>query len=172
MFMDNKNTFYWPYCTDHHINTKSDVSCAWSEGWADFLPLAVNGDPCYDYTLTSCSGTKDKSYFDLEAHNRFDKQQPYPFDLGDDVEGRVAGGLYDLYDSNNEGFDRISAGFYPIALFALGSTKITTFYDFWSNHWEFNSSQDPFLSGVTLWWNSINYVNVRLVYIPAVMKQP
>jgi hypothetical protein len=86
------------------------------------------------------------------------------------VEGRVAGALYDLYDSNNEGFDRISTDFYPIAYFVLGGTRITTFYDFWSNHWEFNSGQNPFLSGLTLWWNTVGYINVRQIDLPTVMK--
>jgi hypothetical protein len=147
------------------------ANCAWTEGWANFFLLAVNGDQCYNFGPNPCQGTADTDYYNLEAHSRADRDQ-VKFPWGDTVEGRVAGALYDLYDSNNEGFDRISTNFYHIAYFALGGTQITSFYDFWSNHWKFNSGQNPFLSGLTLWWNTIGYINVRQINLPIVIKQP
>jgi hypothetical protein len=69
---------------------------------------------------------------------------------------------------NNEGFDRIYAGFSPISHIALGSSQITTFQNFWDT-WV-NSGQDQFLSGLTLWWNTINYVNIRQVFIPFISR--
>ncbi len=167
MYMVNANGYWYFGCLTHYMFITSDVHCAWSEGWADFFPLAVNGDQCYNRGPNSCQGTADTDYYNLEAHSRADNQP-----LEDTVEGRVAGALYDLYDSNNEGFDRISTDFYHIAYFALGGTQITSFYDFWSNHWEFYSGQNSFLSGLTLWWNTIGYINIRQNYLPTVMKQP
>ena len=167
MYMVNANGYWYYQCPIHSMFVPSDIHCAWTEGWADFFPLAVNGDHCYNSTPNSCQGIVDHDYYDLEAHSRKDNQ-PW----GDTVEGRVAATLYDFYDSNSEGFDRISAGFYPIADFALGITPITSFSDFWNNHWEFNSGQNSFLSGLTMWWNTIDYIYIQQNYLPTVMKQP
>ncbi len=171
MFIINANNWWYTGCPTHYMFTSSNINCAWSEGWADFLPLAVNGDQCYNFaTVNPCAGVPDQNYYNLEGHSRADNQPQ--FAKGDDVEGRVAGALYDLYDSNNEGFDRISAGFYPIAFFVLSSPQIISFSDFWNNHWEYSSGQSPFLSGLTLWWNTIPYIDIRLMSLPIVMKQP
>jgi hypothetical protein len=171
MFVVNANGWWYvaSSCSNHHINTSTEVNCAWAEGWADFLPLPVNNDHCYNFTKNPCAGQADTDYFNLEVHNRGDRQNP-PFALGDSVEGRVAAALYDLYDIyTNEGFDSISAGFAPISHISLGTSQITTFYDFWNN-WNYSSGQSPFLSGLTLWWNSIYYVNIRQIFLPNIAK--
>jgi hypothetical protein len=164
MYMVNAN--HWWYvssnCFSHYMFSSIDSGCAWSEGWADFLPLAVNGNSCYNFGPNPCQG----NYYDLEAHNRGDQLSQY--DWGETVEGRVAGALYDLYDSNNEGFDGRSAGFGPISSIALGSSQITTFDNFW-NHW-LGSSQDLFLSGLTLWWNTIEYIDIQQNFLPMIAK--
>ena len=51
LFMVNANGWWYAdsNCFLHHIFESIDVECAWAEGWADFLPLVVNGDPCYDF---------------------------------------------------------------------------------------------------------------------------
>lgn len=83
----------------HFITGVSGIVCAWIEGWADFFPLAVNGDPFYTFS----SG----SSLDLENHT----WGTPGWENGERVEGRVAGGLWDIYDSTNEGSDQISDGF-------------------------------------------------------------
>jgi hypothetical protein len=100
-------------CYNHQLFSQEDVNCAWSEGWADFLPLVVNGDPCYDFDAGPCTGGPDIRHFNLEAHSRSDNPQLFPW--GDAVEGRVAGALYDLFDNTNEGFDSATFGFAPVA---------------------------------------------------------
>jgi hypothetical protein len=167
MYVINSNSWWYTGCLIHYMFTSSNLNCAWSEGWANFFPLAVNGNQCYDFTENPCSGTANQDYYDLEAHSRADN--PGQFTWGDQVEGRVAGSLYDFYDYNSEGFDRIFAGFYPIAQIALGSTQVTTTLNFW-NRWKTESGQDEFVSGLTLWWNTISYVNIRQVFLPTVMK--
>lgn len=167
MYVINANNWWYTGCPTHFMFLASDLNCAWSEGWADFLPLAVNGDRCYDFTENPCSGTPNQDYYDLEAHSRADS--PGQFLWGDQVEGRIAAALYDLHDYNSEGFDRIFAGFYPIAQIALGSTQVTTASSFW-NRWRSDSGQDEFLSGFTLWWNTLSYVNIRQDFLPIVIK--
>lgn len=169
MFMINANGYWYLGCLMHSIPSISDAHCAWAEGWADFLPLPVNGDQCYNFVPNPCDGIADQNYYNLEVHSRTDNPNiPNPFYWGDTVEGRVAAALYDLYDSNNEGYDRRSAGFDPISNIALGSNQITTFHDFWSA-W-IDSDQDQFLSGLTLWWNTINYDNIQQIFLPAISK--
>jgi hypothetical protein len=168
MYMVNANQWWYTGCTQHWVfNPPSNVNCAWAEGWADFLPLPVNNSQCYNrFSVNSCQGQVDFDYFNLETHIRGDN--PQQFNWGDTVEGRVAGALYDLYDYNNEGFDRKSAGFLPIAQIALDSYQTTTYYEFFLN-WIY-SCQDSFASGLTLWWNTISYINIRLIYLPVIRK--
>ena len=70
MFMINANGWWYVSsgCFNHYIDkTTHDASCAWSEGWADFLPLFVNKDQCYNRTAVNpCSGQPDIDYFNLE----------------------------------------------------------------------------------------------------------
>jgi len=135
-YMYNK-TGWWLWwdirCYKHSLFSQEDVRCAWSEGWADFLPLVVNGDPCYDFRTGPCTGISDYDYYDLEAHSRSDNSQLFPF--GDIVEGRVAGALYDLFDSTNEGFDSASFGFAPIANIVFQAPNEDRFSAFW-NSWK------------------------------------
>lgn len=111
----------------HSITLSSTLSCAWSEGWADFLPLFMNGDGCYDFELGPCSGyhidLENACYLDLLTY----------FNHGEAVEGRVAGALYDLVDGNNESFDLVGL---PLDLLVniLHSPPLeTSFPVFWNN---------------------------------------
>lgn len=170
LFMVNANGWWYAdsNCFEHHINISSDVECAWAEGWAEFFPLVVNGDPCYDFLNDPCEGVPDGNHYNLEVHSRAD--DPDIFNWGDTVEGRVAASMYDLYDpnTNTEGFDMRSAGYGPISRIALGSSQVTTFQNFW-NRW-IGSSQDPILSGFTLWWNTINYANIQQIFLPVIRR--
>ena len=66
---------------------------AWTEGFADWLPLAVNGT----------------SVFKWQANSTYDLEPPTSnnagFQDGDTVEGRVAGALLDLHDRRAESWD-------------------------------------------------------------------
>lgn len=112
----------------HGISKISTPGCAWTEGWAEFLPLYINGDPCYDFGIGPCS----ESGIDLEAPNFRDN--PAFFNFGPAVEGRVAAALYDLVDMENEDFDKTNFSLYRIArtLYFLPAEK--SFDDFW-NTW-------------------------------------
>ena len=167
LFMVNSPNGYWyAGCPIHYINSMSDIHCGWTEGWADFLPLLVNNDTCYNFSPNPCTGIPDQNYINLEVHSRVDTN--YFMSWGAQTEGRVAAALYDFEDINNEGYDLVGFAFAPIADIALGGSQITTFNEFW-NAW-LNNGHEYFPSGLTLWWNTIDYVNVQQTFLPVIKR--
>jgi hypothetical protein len=114
-----------PQCWDHNLWKAINDGCGWSEGWADFFPLAVNNDPNYDNE-------------NLETPTWGDNRPQ-----GDIVEGRVAGALWDLLDPVNDGFDNVGFGFAPIwTVMATqpGRDNFRAYWDRWTaigydRHW-------------------------------------
>ena len=88
-----------PNCALHPIDRPTSTGCAWSEGFADWVPAAVYDDPSYRFP--------DGTVYNLESptwSSRF-------WGDGDTVEGRVAGALIDLTDTANEApWDRLGEG--------------------------------------------------------------
>ncbi|MFZ3070413.1 MAG: hypothetical protein WA110_04745 [Anaerolineaceae bacterium] len=148
-YMWNKTN--WVHgCGDHSMFIPSEANCAWSEGWADFLPLPVNGDTCYDFGIGPCSG----SYYDLEAHSLTDPPPP-PYYRGDMVEGRVAGALYDLFDTTNEDFDSDDFGMVPLTEVVFQEPLEQSFPDFWESWKVTRHSQHNAVR--TFYQNTIDY---------------
>lgn len=122
-------SWWWPNvgdmleCLSHGIQGQENPLCAWTEGWADFLPLVVNGDQCFDWNNTSCSG------LDLETPT----WGTAGWNNGDEVEGRVAGALYDLFDERPDGLDQIAFGFAPIWTIVRTAPHEQNFAGFWSS---------------------------------------
>jgi hypothetical protein len=67
MLMVNANGRWYKDCPIHYMFTPpSSEYCAWTEGWADFFPLAVHNDsimgdypdadPCYNNLWKPCYG--------------------------------------------------------------------------------------------------------------------
>jgi hypothetical protein len=80
-------------CSPHYVNRKSSKACAWVEGFADWVPTFVfNTNIFLGYDLENANSTTPD------------------FDHGDWVEGRVAGALYDITDSRNDGKDQYGEG--------------------------------------------------------------
>jgi len=103
-------------CSNHTMYEKSSTNCAWTEGWATFLPLVISNDPFFTYF--------GKYNYDIETREIFG-------DYGDDVSGRVAAALYDIYDNSSDYFDNISAGIMPIWSIA-NSSRVQNLSQFWS----------------------------------------
>jgi hypothetical protein len=108
-----------PTCWYHEVFKQSDVSCAWSEGWAEFFAVI--------------SGPDGLGYIDIETPT-----WPAPGDqreTGETVEGRVAGALYDLWDITNDGWDQIGFGFDPIhaVVFVYTPNRFSQFWDGWKS---------------------------------------
>jgi hypothetical protein len=102
----------------HYFERVTAVHCAWSEGWADFLPLYINNNPVYHWA--------DGSQTDVETRD------DSTYDSGDQVEGNVAASLWDLYDSADDGSDNKSYPFSYIYTNMWFNTA-STFKDYWNN---------------------------------------
>ncbi|KAA1420237.1 calcium-binding protein [Nocardioides humilatus] len=101
-FMDALYDDDWPpvtNCNPHNIFTPSSTTCAWTEGWAEWVPARVLNDPYYRWP--------DGASLNLETPTWGVFTGAY----GDTSEGRIAGALIDLSDSANEGWwDRYTEG--------------------------------------------------------------
>jgi len=90
------------FCHPHTFNGQSSESCAWVEGWAEFVSGLVAGSHIVD---------RGRVGFDLEAPGTNEEYGLYTSEIGPDVEGRVAGVLWDIHDSGNgEAHDDIHGG--------------------------------------------------------------
>ena len=78
-----------PNCNPHSVFGPSSTGCAWTEGWAEWLPARVLNDPFYRWDNGASVPLESPSWTTGEAQ-------------GDTVEGRVAGALIDLSDNTNE----------------------------------------------------------------------
>ena len=87
-----------PNCADHAIHVPSSAGCAWSEGFAEWVPVSVLDDPVFRFP--------DGTAVDLESPS----WDSFGWSVGDTVEGRVAGAMIDISDATNEGWDRSSEG--------------------------------------------------------------
>ncbi len=100
MYKHYGNWFPPTYCpSPHYVNLVSHENCAWTEGWADYFPLAVNNDPVYHWA--------NGDYLDIDAPTWGSAY----WDAGETVEGRVAGALWDLVDTGIDGTDSYSESF-------------------------------------------------------------
>jgi hypothetical protein len=114
-----------PSMGEHSINLRSNSTTAWAEGWADFFPLAVFNDPVFTWS----NGTHWAD-INLETPTWY----TLGWDSGDEVEGRVAGALWDIFDSQNDNapwyYDSFSDGFTRIWNAMSGAPR-NTFREFW-----------------------------------------
>jgi hypothetical protein len=91
------------YCpSPHYVNGTSHINCAWTEGWANFITIAVNNDPVYRWASGSSINLETPTW------------GTSGWDDGDDVEGRVAGALWDIHDGTTDGFDLYNGTFADI----------------------------------------------------------
>ena len=114
-----------PALEEHYINETSDASTAWVEGWADFFPLAVQNDP-------------DFWGWNLETPHWCSAG----WDDGDEVEGRVAGALWDIFDSDDDGYDTFFDGFTRI-WDIMETQPCDTFREFWDEWTARNETGQP-----------------------------
>ncbi len=121
----------------HYFNTPNTVGCAWQEGFADFMPVAVNDDGTYDYPG---GGFETMELLPREWY------EDMPLADGPRTEGAVARALYDLYDDGDDnpagwqiGRDRYDGTFARV-FDVLLDHNIATFSGFWQwwgtpRHW-------------------------------------
>jgi hypothetical protein len=111
-----------PNCHPHYMGLISSEGCAWTEGFAEFNPFAVNNNPLWHWPAGGTLNFETPSW-----------GVPADWNNGDQVEGRVAGALWDIYDTSNDGSDIYSYPFYSIWN-VIFSQRLNTFSEFW-NSW-------------------------------------
>jgi hypothetical protein len=131
---------------EHYMELRSNSTTAWTEGWADFFPLAVFNRPTFTLGINATHGIE----YNLESKHWCSSG----WDDGDLVEGRVAGALWDIFDSTNDGYDSLSDGFTRIWS-VISSQTDNTFREFWQ---AWNASSYPKQSALmAIFQNSIDY---------------
>jgi len=143
-------TWFTTYCpSPHYINGVSHVNCAWSEGWASYVPYMAHGDKTYTYA------------------NNFDVNEETPtwgtsgWANGPAVEGRVTAALIDFADSQNEGWD-ITSG-YLLSLWYIFRYKaapiiVVNYHDFMAQLKSVYGYRTPQV--LTNWQNTIVYTDL------------
>jgi len=106
----------------HYMNRESHENCAWTEGWADFFAIWVQGDPTYRWPSGASLNLETPTWGTAN------------WDAGEKVEGRVAGALWDIVDTTDEGYDVYSGGGSRI-WYTLYNHNNNTFLEFW-NSWK------------------------------------
>ncbi len=134
------------YCpSPHYVQLTSHVNCAWTEGWANFITLAANNDPVYRWASGGSLNLETPTWTSSG------------WDDGDDVEGRVAGALWDILDSVNEGDDQYSAGDLADiwdAIYHQTDSNFSEYWAAWKSRGHPNTSAGPVMS---LYQNTIDY---------------
>jgi len=96
----------------HYWDSHETQETAWVEGWANFYSCAIRGD----------------RYF-----WEFDLEDEWP--KGDDVEGAIAGILWDIYDSSNDGHDTLSSDieeiWFVLRYYTIYGHHVFTIHEFW-----------------------------------------
>ncbi|MBN2239659.1 MAG: hypothetical protein JW712_07785 [Dehalococcoidales bacterium] len=114
----------------HSMFRNETETVAWKEGWAHFWALAVTGDsefyyPSYDVGID----VEDPTWITYGNPGGYPE---YVSSEGDWVEGRVAGTLWDIYDSDDDGFDTYNGNFDQI-WDAFTANDAENFAEFWQD---------------------------------------
>ncbi len=164
-YMYNATDIYWfdlidDYdCLEHNIYTEETRECAYTEGWATFFALVA--DPFQDQYVTFPS-----VQYDMENHNA-----PNP-PTGDTVEGWVASAMYDLWDSNPDGYDQADFSFDDIwdVMKTTDPNSFEGFFRYW-NEWKTYYVYD--ISGAhshygvqAIYQNTIDYNTSPVISLP------
>jgi hypothetical protein len=143
-------TWFNTYCpSPHYITGVSHVNCAWSEGWASYIPYLTHGDKTYTYA------------------NNFDVNEETPtwgtsgWDNGDAVEGRVTCALIDMQDTQNEGWD-LASGWYLnlwyVFKYKAAPAVVVNYHDFTYRCKLVYGYRTAIV--LTNWYNTIYYVDL------------
>ncbi len=135
-----------PNCNPHTIPGSTSTGCAWTEGWAEWFPASVYNDPFFRWPNGGSQSLEAPTWGTAGWAN------------GDTVEGRVAGALIDISDTNNEAFwDGYGEGA-PGNVWTTFSNHVSnTFADFWNQRGAdgFNVADSGALA--CLYQNTIDY---------------
>ncbi len=131
-------------CRPHSPTLPSSPACAWSEGWASFVPALMEDSPQYNTSFGA-----DDGHFNWETREEHSRNNSEllmgslgitRYYEGQDGEGSVTAILWDIHDGGNEPGDNIAGGAQGIwtafaddrdAGEAFEATSIHDFYDDW-----------------------------------------
>lgn len=138
-----------PNCNPHNIFTPSSPGCAWVEGWAEWVPARVLGDPVFRWP--------DGVSVDLES-STWGRPDAGP---GDVTEGRVAGALIDLSDRTDDPpWDRYGEGGLGAASEEIYATNLGAVSDTLAEFFEVDrpgEGETGYLARAALFQNTIDY---------------
>ena len=136
----------------HYMEKKSNSTTAWAEGWANFFPLVVFDYPVFHY------GINATHYIPINLEEPTWCWSDQGWDDGDEVEGRVAGALWDIFDSQNDNapwyYDSFSDGFQRIWNI-MDTNSCDTFHEFWQAWNTSGYPKQPAL--LAIFQNTIDY---------------
>jgi len=119
-----------PNCSPHYFETPSSLKCAYDEGWANFLGVAINN--YYDPSDTTYDDYP--TIWNIESWlQRGHPTYPALENDADKTEGEVIGIFWDIFDPANEARDGISLGIDPIwDVFTIyNPSDINEFWEKW-----------------------------------------
>jgi len=131
------------YCpSPHYINSASHVNCAWTEGWANFITIAVNNDPVVRWSSVGSINLETPTWGSSS------------WDDGDDVEGRVAGALWDILDPTIDKFDQYDGSIVDIweTIYHQNDNRFSEYWSAWKSYG--NNANKAVMS---IYQNTIDY---------------
>jgi hypothetical protein len=160
----------------HNFGEHKDPSCAWSEGWANFLQAAIQADAIFLNTNYPSNGAAN-----IDLENPPLAPVTITQTTNADDEGAVAGVLWDIYDNSGvaESWDKLSQGVNSTANNGIWSVSVDLpastlnkpdIFDFsivWAN---FHSSEICKLASIMQQYRVGPGPGCR--YLPLVSRQP
>jgi hypothetical protein len=101
-----------PSCSPHAMDTRSSQGCAWTEGFANWYPMAI---------------------YKQDEYRGWHVEDTSTYATGDDTEGRVTGSLWDLIDPPGEGWDNWQENGQDAIWDTMLDRRSNTFQEFWTN---------------------------------------
>ncbi|MGH2819642.1 MAG: hypothetical protein ACRDJ5_03200 [Actinomycetota bacterium] len=138
-----------PNCSPHSIQGASSEGCAWTEGFAEWLPSSVYNDPFFRWPSGASLNLESPTW------------NTSGWDSGNTVEGRVAGALIDISDFANEAsYDRHGEGD-PGPIWTTFQNNVSnTFNQFWTHRGAGGFNVSPFGALASVYQNTID-INFR-----------
>jgi hypothetical protein len=126
----------------HYIQYSSHVNCAWTEGWANFITIAANNDPVYRWASGSSLNLENPTWGTPYWHE------------GEDVEGRVAGAMWDIIDTHDDGYDQYDGSFADIwdTIYHQNDNRFSEYWAAWKSRG--HNEPDAVMS---IYQNTIDY---------------
>jgi len=136
-------------CAGHSFGLSLSSICAWTEGWATYITLAIDNDHLY-------SDTTNVIFANFE-----DGAGAFPsWDEGDEVEGRVTASLWDFSDDSSE--DDFNGNFNDDAWKSFERQNDDNFSQYWNAWKNDHTASEENDALITLAQNTIYYATQEL----------